>query len=165
MNTSHSRSLFVPLATVALVAFSGSYNLDAAPAKEPMIQVDTFGAMPDGTPVKIYTLANRHGMKVKITEYGGIITELWTPDRSGQMANVVLGFDKLDEYTKGHPFFGAIAGRVANRIGKGKFSVDGKEYTLAVNNGPNHLHGGKVGFDKKVWKSRQLPPAPGAVAI
>jgi aldose 1-epimerase len=156
---------FVPLATVALVVFNGCYSFDSTSDKKPMIQVDTFGQMPDGTPVKIYTLANRHGMKVKLTEYGAIITELWTPDRTGRLSNVVLGFDRLDEYTKGHPFFGAIAGRVANRIAKGKFTLDGKEYTLAVNNGPNHLHGGKLGFDKKVWKSRQLPPGAGTLAV
>ena len=129
------------------------------------LKADSFGSMPDGTPVKIYTLANSRGMTVKITEYGGIITELWVPDRQGKPGDVVLGFDKLEEYTKGHPFFGAIAGRVANRIAKGKFTLDGKDYTLAVNNGPNHLHGGKVGFDKKVWKSRALPATERAVAV
>lgn len=121
-------------------------------------QTDIFGAMPDGTPVKIYTLSNHRGMKVRITEYGGIITELWAPDRAGKAANVVLGFDRLEEYTRGHPFFGAITGRVANRIAKGKFTLDGRDYTLAVNNGPNHLHGGRAGFDKKVWKSRAFTP-------
>jgi aldose 1-epimerase len=115
--------------------------------------------------VKIYTLSNSKGMTAKITEYGGIITELWVPDRNGKPGDVVLGFDNLDRYLKGHPFFGAIAGRVANRIAKGKFTLDGKEYTLAVNNGPNHLHGGIKGFDKKVWKSRALRGLSREVAV
>jgi aldose 1-epimerase len=121
------------------------------------IESKVFGKMPDGTEVLIYTMSNPHGMAAKVTEYGTILTELWVPDRSGRPGDVVLGFDNLERYLKGHPFFGATAGRVANRIAKGKFTLDGKEYTLAVNNGPNHLHGGNVGFDKKVWKSRALP--------
>jgi aldose 1-epimerase len=111
-----------------------------------------FGTLADGTPVRLFTLSNRRGMAVKITEFGGIITEIWVPGRDGQAANVALGFGQLDEYVKGHPFFGAITGRFANRIAKGRFTLDGTEYTLAVNNGPNHLHGGLKGFDKRVWK-------------
>ncbi len=138
---------------------------DSTRMSKPTLKSDSFGTMPDGTPVKIYTLANSRGMTVKITEYGGIITELWVPDRQGKPEDVVLGFDNLQDYAKGHPFFGAIAGRVANRIAKGRFTLDGKDYTLAVNNGPNHLHGGKTGFDKKVWKSRALPATDRAVAV
>ncbi len=124
-----------------------------------------FGTTPDGTAVKIYTLANRQGMVAKITEYGAILTELWVPDRNGKPGDVVLGFDNLERYVKGHPFFGAIAGRVANRIAKGKFTLDGREYTLAVNNAPNHLHGGLKGFDKKVWHSRPLHGMENEVAV
>jgi aldose 1-epimerase len=94
--------------------------------------------------------------------YGAIITEIHTPDRNGKSADIVLGFDNLDQYVKGHPYFGAIAGRVANRIAKGKFALDGKEYTVAVNNGPNHLHGGLKGFDKKLWQAEPLESADGA---
>lgn len=125
----------------------------------------TFGALPDGTAVRLFTLSNRHGLTVKITEYGGIITELWAPDRAGKPANVVLGFDQLEEYTKGHPFFGAIAGRYANRIANGKFTLDGREYVLAKNNGPNHLHGGIRGFDKRVWQGTAQPSTDTAVAV
>jgi aldose 1-epimerase len=114
-----------------------------------------WGKLPDGTPVELHVLRNAKGMVAKISTYGGIITELLAPDRNGKFSNVVLGFDNLDDYAKGHPFFGAITGRVANRIAKGRFTLDGKEYTLAVNNGPNHLHGGLKGFDKKVWKAEQ----------
>jgi aldose 1-epimerase len=111
-----------------------------------------FGTMPDGSPVGLFILKNQRGTTLKVTNYGLIITELHTADRSGQFGNVVLGFDNLPRYQAGHPFFGAIAGRVANRIARGRFTLDGKDYQLAVNNGPNHLHGGLVGFDKKLWR-------------
>jgi aldose 1-epimerase len=112
-----------------------------------------FGKLPDGTVVDVYTLTNRHGMKAKVITYGALLTELHVPDRTGKTADVVLGFDDLQGYLAGHPYFGATVGRVANRIAKGKFTLDGKEYKLAANNGPNTLHGGLVGFDKKVWKA------------
>jgi aldose 1-epimerase len=112
-----------------------------------------FGKLPDGTVVDIYTLTNANGLQAKIMTYGAIVTELHVPDRHSNSGDVVLGFDSLDPYVKGTPYFGAIVGRVANRIAKGKFTLDGKEYTLAVNNGPNHLHGGLKGFDKVVWKA------------
>jgi len=110
-----------------------------------------FGQTPEGKKVDAYTLVNAKGSSAKIITYGGIVTELNVADKAGAMGNIVLGFDSLDQYTAGHPFFGAIAGRVANRIAKGKFKIGDAEYTLATNNGPNHLHGGKVGFDKRVW--------------
>ncbi|MEY2409386.1 MAG: aldose 1-epimerase [Verrucomicrobiota bacterium] len=137
----------------------------STPMNKPTLNSATFGVLSDGTPVKIHTLANGRGLTVKIMEYGGIITELWVPDRQGKAGDVVLGFDKLEEYTKGHPFFGAIAGRVANRIARGKFTLDGTEYSLAVNNGANHLHGGVKGFDKKVWASRALPATEREVSV
>jgi aldose 1-epimerase len=120
------------------------------------VEKKDFGKTADGTAVDIYTLTNANGMKAKIMTYGGIVTELHVPDRDGKLADVVLGFDDLKSYLAGHPHFGAVAGRVANRIAKGKFTLDGKEYKLAVNNGPNSLHGGKVGFDKKVWKAESF---------
>ncbi len=107
----------------------------------------------DGKAVKLFTLTNSKGTVVKVSNYGLIITEIDTADRSGKLGNIVLGFDNLAQYQAGHPFFGAIAGRVANRIAKGKFTLDGQTYSLAVNNGPNHLHGGKKGFDKQVWQA------------
>ncbi len=137
----------------------------ASTSKTMKLEQNVFGKTPDGTEVKIYTLSNTRGVTAKLTEFGAILTELWVPDRTGKPGNVVLGFDNLDRYVKGHPFFGAVAGRVANRIAKGKFTLDGKEYTLAVNNGPNHLHGGLKGFDKKVWKSRALPATGKEVAV
>jgi aldose 1-epimerase len=120
-----------------------------------------FGKMPDGTTVDIYTLTNTHGMVAKVMTLGATMTELHVPDKNGAMGDVVLGFDNLDQYVKGCPYFGATVGRVANRIAKGKFTLDGKEYTLAVNNGPNHLHGGIKGFDKVVWKAEPVKSSDG----
>ncbi len=122
--------------------------------KKPMITKQLFGKTADGKPVDIYTLTNTKGMEARIMTYGGIIVSLKTPDRNGKFADVELGFDSLDPYLKGHPFFGALVGRYGNRISKGKFKISGKEYSLLVNNGENHLHGGALGFDKKVWTAK-----------
>jgi aldose 1-epimerase len=129
------------------------------------LQKSDFGKLPDGSTAHLFTLRNASGMTVKVTDYGLIITEILVPDRNGKIGDVVLGFDNLDQYLKGHPFFGAIAGRYANRIAKAKFSLDGKEYTLAANNGKNHLHGGKVGFDKKLWSSEELLSIPDRAGV
>src|SRR5262245_54038230 len=120
------------------------------------VQKQAFGKTSDSTAVDLYVLTNAKGMTAKVITYGGIVTELLAPDRDGKMDNVVLGFDNLKDYLAGHPFFGALAGRVANRIAKAKFTLDGKEYKLAANNGPNSLHGGKKGFDKVVWKAEPV---------
>jgi aldose 1-epimerase len=123
----------------------------AAPAKGPVVTSQRFGTMPDGQAVEAYTLKNAQGIELTAIGYGGIITSLKTPDRSGAVGDIVLGFDTLDGYLKGHPYFGAIIGRYGNRIGKAQFVLDGKTYPLAKNNGPNHLHGGIKGFDKVLW--------------
>ena len=120
------------------------------------INKEPFGKTPDGAAVDLYTLTNAHGLQVKIMTYGATITSVEVPDRDGQLANVTLALDSLDDYLKGHPYLGSTVGRYANRIAKGKFTLDGKEYTLATNNGPNHLHGGKKGFDKAVWKAEPI---------
>ncbi len=150
-----SRSAF--LGTTVAASWAIRQTVSAAKKSAPMIENTEFGKTSDGTPVRLFTLRNQNGVVVKLTNYGGIITEIQTPDRSGKLKNVVCGFDRLETYLKGHPFFGAVAGRVANRIAKGKFTLDGKDYTLAVNNGPNHLHGGIKGFDKQVWAAEVLP--------
>ncbi|WED24844.1 galactose mutarotase [Vibrio sp. JC009] len=104
-------------------------------------------------PVQLFTLKNKNGMKVSVTNYGCIVTSIETPDRKGELADVVLGYENLDKYLAGHPFFGAIAGRYANRIKDGKYSLDGIQYQLETNEPPTvqHLHGGTKGFDKYVW--------------
>ncbi len=112
-----------------------------------------FGQTKDGQAVDLYTLTNDHGIATQITNYGGTIVTLHTPDRAGAPGDIVLGFDTLADYQTRSPFFGCIAGRYANRIAKGQFQLDGVTYTLATNNGPNHLHGGLRGFDKVVWQA------------
>ena len=115
-----------------------------------------FGKLADGTAVDIYTLANGK-IEAAITTYGGIVVSLRVPDRNGKMDDVVLGYDSLDQYVAKNPFFGAIAGRYANRIAHGQFVLEGKTYSVPKNDGDNSLHGGIRGFDKVVWKAKQIP--------
>jgi aldose 1-epimerase len=117
------------------------------------MEKEPFGKTKEGQAVDIYTFANANGVEVRAMTYGGIIVSLKVPDRSGKLDDVTLGFDSLDGYLAGHPYFGAIIGRYGNRIGKAQFTLDGVEYKLAANNGPNHLHGGLKGFDKVVWQA------------
>lgn len=158
LSSSASRHLLTALTVTILFALNGCSTAPANSSSKSTMKVESsvFGKLADGTEIKIYSLSNSKGMVAKVTDYGAILTELWVPDRNGKAGNVVLGFDNLDRYVKGHPFFGATTGRVANRIAKGKFTLEGKDYTLAVNNGPNHLHGGVKGFDKRVWQSRVM---------
>jgi aldose 1-epimerase len=113
-----------------------------------------FGTLPDGRQVSQYTLRNGNGMLVKILDFGGIITEIHVPDRDGRFADVALGFDTLQPYLGESPYFGALIGRYGNRIARGRFTLDGKQYVLATNDGDNHLHGGKQGFDKVLWTAK-----------
>jgi aldose 1-epimerase len=126
------------------------------------VQKQAFGKTPDGAEVDLYTLTNTSGTTAKIMTYGAILTQLDVPDRDGKSEDVVLGFDNLKDYLAGHPYFGATVGRVANRVAKGKFTLEGKEYKLATNNGPNALHGGLKGFDKVIWKAEPMMTADGA---
>jgi len=124
----------------------------------PRITRSEFGKTSDGVPVQIYTLTNQNGLEARITNYGGIVVSLKTPDRRGVMADIVLGFDTLSGYlTSPSPYFGALIGRYGNRIGHARFTLDGVEYKLAANNGANALHGGLRGFNKVVWTPRELP--------
>jgi len=120
-----------------------------------------FGTMPDGTPVDLYTLTNDNGMEVKITNYGGAVVSLVVPDQHGHLDDIVLGFATLAEYLEKSPYFGCITGRYANRIAQGKFTLNGVKYTLAQNDGNNHLHGGSKGFDKMVWAATEVPNGDG----
>jgi aldose 1-epimerase len=120
--------------------------------KVPMsAQEEPFGRTPDGRKVVMFTLTNPNGLKARIINYGAILVSLEVPDKNGKPADITLGFDSLEGYLKGHPYFGATVGRYANRIGNAEFELDGKTYKLAANNNENHLHGGNKGFDKAVW--------------
>jgi len=148
----HLKFPFLALAAFALAGCaSSSTSLN--------ISKEHFGAMPDGQEVSIYTLKNAKGAEARITDYGGLLVSLKMPDRNGNFGDVVLGLDNLDDYMKKSPYFGALVGRYGNRIAKGKFTLDGVDYTLATNNGPNALHGGLKGFDKVFW---QATPEQGA---
>ena len=124
----------------------------------PLVTIDkkAFGRTLDGVDIDQYILKNRNGMEISAINYGGIITSWKAKDREGNYKDIVLGFNKLSEYETESPYFGAIIGRYGNRIAKGKFTLNGEKYTLAVNNGKNHLHGGLKGFDKVVWDSKEV---------
>lgn len=122
--------------------------------------ISQFGTLPDGRNVELYTLLNSNGMSVSITTYGATVVSVCVPDKNGIIDDVTLGFDSVDGYLQdGNPFIGATIGRYGNRIAKGKFQLNGKEYTLATNNGVNHLHGGPGGFDKVLWQAVEKPSA------
>ena len=130
------------------------------------VKKEAFGKTEDGKKVDAYILTNKNGLQAKIITYGAMLTEMLVPDKNGNLGDVVLGHDKLEDYLDGHSYFGVTTGRVANRIAKGKFTLDGHEYSLATNNDPNHLHGGIEGIDKKVWSAREVRSKQGeAVAF
>ncbi len=140
---------------------SSMETTDAQQGKE-YFEKTSFGKMPDGQTVEKYTLRNASGMEIDVITYGGIITRWTAPDKNGSYEDIVLGFDDLQQYLDGNPYFGALIGRYGNRIAKGKFSLDSETYTLATNDGENHLHGGEKGFDKVVWQAKAESTAEGA---
>ena len=152
---------------IAVVLGATGVGACSAPAAEQARTVDkppttaaAFGKLGD-TPVQIYTLTNKNGLVARITNYGATLTELHVPDRAGTLADVVLGFDDLDGYRKGTAYFGAIVGRVANRIMNASFELEGQRYSLAANDRPHHLHGGRTGWDKVIWNARPVDTADG----
>ncbi|MBN2433158.1 MAG: galactose mutarotase [Acidobacteria bacterium] len=120
------------------------------------LETSDFGTAPGGQAVMLYSLTNAHGLRARIMTYGAIVVSLEVPDRDGDMADIVLGYDDLAGYVADNPYFGAIVGRYGNRIAGARFTLDGREYRLAANNGPNHLHGGLRGFDKVVWSAEPV---------
>lgn len=139
---------------------------EAKEKKQMSANKESFGKTPDGKQVDLYILTNTSGITAKITNFGGILVSLEVPDRNGNLADITLGFDKLDGYLGEHPYFGGIIGRYANRIGKGVFKLDGVEYKLALNdNDKNHLHGGDKGFDKKVWRVEDCDVKPDGAMV
>jgi aldose 1-epimerase len=145
-------TILVPAVILVVLGVMMTERADA----EVSISRQPWGQTPDSEAVDLYTLTNAGGVQATITTYGGIVVTLRVPDRDGKLSDVVLGYDNLDGYLAGSPYFGAIIGRYGNRIGKGKFELDGKSYTLAQNNDDNHLHGGLKGFDKVVWKAKGI---------
>jgi aldose 1-epimerase len=145
----------------ALLPAGGMEQTKAMSDARAGVKREAFGKTGDGTPVEIFTLTSKGGVEVRVISYGAIITSIRVPDRTGAVADVALGFDSLDGYLREHPFFGAVVGRYGNRIGKASFTLDGRTYKLAANDGPNHLHGGVRGFDKYVWTADVLKGATG----
>lgn len=154
-------SLAWTVATAGLAA-CGS---EAAPGRVGTVAADTFGVLPTGETVERYTLTNPSGVELAAVTYGGIVVSLKLPDRDGRLDDVVLGYDDLKGYLTDSPYFGAIVGRYANRIAGGRFELDDETYTLARNNGPNHLHGGERGFDKVVWDAEPFESIDGVGVV
>lgn len=152
----HRARVLVMAGLLELVVFAGCNR--QPPNDEGSVMQTAFGEV-DGQPTQIFTLRNAQGIEVRITDFGGIITSLKTPDRAGNFADIVLGFDSLARYAAGTPYFGAIIGRYGNRIAGGAFTLDGVAYSLAQNDGPNHLHGGVRGFDKVIWQAEPFERA------
>jgi aldose 1-epimerase len=152
------KSIAMLLLAAAVLCLYGCNNVQILSLEKTKMNITkkSFGKTPDGEKVDLYTLTNAAGSKAQITNYGGIVTSLQVADRQGELADIVLGYDNLDDYIKASPYFGSIIGRYGNRIGKGQFTIDANKYTLATNNGPNHLHGGIKGFDKVVWKAEPI---------
>jgi aldose 1-epimerase len=123
---------------------------------ESFVETSKLGTLRDGTSIEMFTLRNAQGATAKVITYGATLTELWVPDRAGKLGDVVLGFDDLQGYVGKHPWFGATVGRVANRIARGKFALDGKEYSLEINDPPNNLHSGLRGLSRVVWRAEPL---------
>ena len=154
--------LAVSLAACAPAPAPAPTELEPPPG--PVVKRQLFGNANGGN-VELITLTNTRGTQIRTITYGGIITSIRTADRGGKMADIALGFSSMDGYLAGHPYFGAIIGRYGNRIAKGRFTIDKKEYTLATNNGPNHLHGGIKGFDKVNWHAEVLPVLVGQASV
>jgi aldose 1-epimerase len=155
------------LKTIFLISLAAFVALpaNAAPENLQRLEQSGFGKMPDGAPVKLFTLRNSNGMTAKIMTYGATITELQVPDAQGTLANVVLGADTFEQYLNGYPAAAAVIGRFANRIAGARFTIDGHEYRLAANNGRNHIHGGRQGFAQVNWEGKPLPAKQGEASV
>ena len=159
------RSPFAMALLMTWLAISSGLAEASPSAGKHAIKKQVFGKMPDGNSVDVYTLTNSHGMEARIMNFGGIVLSLRVPDRNGKLDDVVLGFDSLEPYFTNDPHFGSIIGRYANRIANGKFTLDGVEYRLPKNNGPNTLHGGVKGFDKVLWQAEPSESEKGVALV
>jgi aldose 1-epimerase len=153
-----ARTLLCALIFIGGLTLAGSLS---SQGMRGAIKKESFGKTTGGEQIELYSLTNKKGMEVSITNFGATVVTLKVPDRAGKAADIVLGYDTLDGYEKGTSYFGATVGRYGNRIAGGKFSIDGKTYTLPKNNGENTLHGGIVGFNKRVWKAREIASKEG----
>jgi aldose 1-epimerase len=154
-----------PALAAAISLLTPMPQLHAQPGHAASVTAKPFGKTPDGKRIQLYTLTNERGMRVNIATYGGTVINLFAPDRTGRLADVALGFSTIEPYFKKSPYFGAIIGRYGNRIAKGKFTLDGKTYQLAKNNGPNTLHGGLKGFDKQMWTAEVVKQDPATIRL
>src|SRR5438309_5306922 len=156
----HRTTLLASAAALAVVVLgAAACHSTRQPLMRTRITRTAFGTTADGKPVELFTITNAHGVEVRIMTYGAIIVSLRTPDRSGHLGDIVLGYPTLAGYLAQSPYFGAIVGRYGNRIARGRFTLDGMTYQLATNGGPNHLHGGVKGFDKVVWTGEPFQDA------
>jgi len=159
------RAAALPAMLAALSLLSPMPKLQAQTAKPDSVTAQPFGKTTDGKSIQLYTLTNRGGMHVAIATYGGTVISLFAPDRTGRLGDVALGFGAIEPYFTKSPYFGALIGRYANRIAKGRFTLDGRTYQLAKNNGPNALHGGLKGFDKQLWTAEVLSQDPPSIRL
>lgn len=167
INFHFSELLFIFLISFLLQSCKNEMKKSDTPAIAESVKIEKsfFGVLSDQQQADLFTMTNANGMQIKITNYGGIITSWTAPDKNGVFEDIVLGYDSLDNYVKNNPYFGAIIGRYGNRIAKGKFSLDGKDYTLAVNNIGNHLHGGIIGYDKVLWTAEIMDGKEGSLKL
>jgi aldose 1-epimerase len=161
VNDARREILLLTILILASAGLVGAANRTEA-RSEAAVETSKFGTLDDGKVVELYTLKNAKGATAKVITYGATLAELWVPDRSGKLGDVVLGFDNLQGYVGKHPWFGATVGRVANRIAKGKFTLDGKEYSLEINDPPNSLHSGSNDLSRVVWKAEPVHERNGA---
>jgi aldose 1-epimerase len=163
MNVDGARGKILSLTILIVISSSLVWAANGTESSsEAAVETSKFGTLDDGKVVELYTLKNAKGATAKVITYGATLTELWVPDRSGKLGDVVLGFDNLQGYLGKHPWFGATVGRVANRIAKGKFTLDGKEYSLEINDPPNSLHSGSKDLSRVVWKAEPVHERNGA---
>ena len=149
---------FITIIFVSVIVF---YSFSQIKKERTVIEKTLYGKLSDGREVFQYTLTNKPGAVMKVINFGAIVTSLTAPDRNGKYEDVVLGYDSLPGYINDKTYFGAIVGRYGNRIGKGKFKLEGKEYQVTINDGENHLHGGKVGFNKVLWNAKEVQDTAG----
>lgn len=161
MNVDGARNKVLMLIVICMVGAGWAANPHES-SSEASVETSKFGTLDDGTAIDLYLLKNSRGSSAKVITYGATLTELWIPDRSGKLGDVVLGFDNLQGYLGKHPWFGATVGRVANRIAKGRFTLDGKEYSLEINDPPNSLHSGSKDLSRVVWKAEKVYETNGA---